>query len=390
MTQAITKENLPVNEAGHQAGNTISFIDLKAQYERIEPKIQSAIQRVLTHGKFILGPEVRDLEDKLSEFCGVKHSITCANGTDALVLGLMALDLKPGQGVLVPSFTYTSSAEAIALTGALPIFVDINEKDFNIDPESLKQSISVAKSNDIDLAGIIAVDLFGQPADYDEIQEIARNNDLWVMADAAQSFGASYKGKNVGQLAKVTTTSFFPAKPLGCYGDGGAVFTDDDELAERLQSLRVHGKGSDKYDNVRIGMNSRLDTIQAAILLEKLKIFPQEITARQAVADDYSTQLSQRYRVTVVASEKTSVWAQYTLVVEKREELAARLKENDVPTAVYYPKPLHEQTAYSGYVLDGQNLNTSSKLSKKVLSLPMHPYLDKDQKRFILTLLTDN
>lgn len=367
-----------------QTMKPIQFIDLKAQQAHIRPQIDAAIKRVLDHGAYIMGPEVFELEKQLAEFCGVKHAISCANGTDALGLGLMAKNVGPGDAVLVPSFTFAATAEVVAWVGATPIFIDSLEDTYNIDPKSLELGIQTAKKVGLRPVGIIPVDLFGQPADYDAIQAIADDHNLWVMADGAQSFGASYKGQRVGSIGDLATTSFFPAKPLGCYGDGGAVFTNDDELAAIIKSLRVHGQGSDKYDNVRIGMNGRLDTLQAAILIEKLKIFPDELVSRQTAADAYNVALKDVVQVPHVIDGATSAWAQYTVCLPKgisRVKLIADLKEAGIPTMVYYVKPLHLQTAYSSYLTAGhKNLPVCEALANEVISLPMSGYVGDDAK----------
>ena len=357
----------------------IEFIDLGAQRRRIGQRMDDAVLRVVNHGKYIMGPEVAELEKKLSAFCGAKHTLSCANGTDALGLGLMALNVKPGDAILCPSFTFAATAEVIAWYGATAIFVDVFEDTFNMDPKSLEAGIETATRRGLKPVGVIPVDLFGQPADFDKIEPIARANKMWVMSDAAQSFGATYKDRKVGTMGQITTTSFFPAKPLGCYGDGGAVFTDDDKLIEVLRSLRVHGQGTDKYDNVRIGMNGRLDTMQAAVLIEKLAIFADEIVARDKVANAYAAALKDVAIVPVVKPGYTSVWAQYTIRLpgRDRDKIAATLKAQGIPTAIYYPKPLHVQTAYRDYPVAGNGLPVSERLAKEVLALPMHPYLDE-------------
>jgi dTDP-4-amino-4,6-dideoxygalactose transaminase len=357
----------------------IEFIDLGAQRRRIGQRMDNAILRVVHHGKYIMGPEVAELEKKLAAFCGAKHVLSCANGTDALGLGLMSLNVKPGDAILCPSFTFAATAEVIAWYGATAIFVDVFEDTFNMDPASLEAGIEAAKRRGLKPVGVIPVDLFGQPADFDAIEPIARANKMWVMSDAAQSFGATYKDRKVGTMGQITTTSFFPAKPLGCYGDGGAVFTDDDTLIEVLRSLRVHGQGTDKYDNVRIGMNGRLDTMQAAVLIEKLAVFADEIVARDRVANAYNAALKDVAIVPVVKPGYTSVWAQYTIRLpgRDRDKVAAALKAQGVPTAIYYPKPLHVQTAYRDYPVAGNGLPVSERLAKEVLALPMHPYLDE-------------
>lgn len=357
----------------------IPFIDLTAQLQRIRPEIDAAIQRVLDHGRFIMGPEVYELEKQLAAFCGAKHAITCANGTDALGLGLMAKRIGPGDAVFVPSFTFAATAEVVAWMGATPVFIDSLSDTYNMAPQSLEEGIQRARKLGLTPTGIIPVDLFGQPADYDTIQAIADTHNLWIMADAAQSFGASYKGHRVGSIGDMATTSFFPAKPLGCYGDGGAVFTNDDELAEVLKSLRVHGQGADKYDNVRVGMNARLDTIQAAILLEKLKIFPEELIARQKTANAYHEIFKDTVHIPYVIDGATSAWAQYTVRLPEhmnRSQIMSRFKEANIPTMIYYVKPLHLQTAYQHYpTATGGALPICEMLANAVLSFPMSGYV---------------
>jgi len=373
-----------------KAAGPIEFVDLGAQRRRIGAGMDEAIRRVVDHGRFILGPEVGELERQLAEFCGAKHVLSCANGTDALGLALMAKGAGAGQAVLVPSFTFAATAEVVAWFGATPVFVDVLDDSFNMDPASFEAGIAAAKRLGLKPTGTIPVDLFGQPAAYDEILEIAEANGLWVICDAAQSFGASYKGRNIGTIGDLTTTSFFPAKPLGCYGDGGAIFLDDDETIAVLRSLRVHGQGSDKYDNVRIGMNARLDTMQAAVLLQKLAVFADEIAARQLVAARYGERLRHRVRVPDVQEGLSTVWAAYTVRLPEgvdRDAVAARLKEAGVPTAIYYAKPLHRQTAYRDYPVAGNGLPVSERLAGEVLSLPMHPYLEEAvQDRIVAAL----
>jgi dTDP-4-amino-4,6-dideoxygalactose transaminase len=366
-----------------ESKNEIQFIDLKAQQNLLRPAIDDAIKKVLNHGVYIFGPEVNELEKVLADFCGAKHAITCANGTDALILSLKVKDVKPGDAIFVPSFTFAASAEVVALVGATPIFVDVLSDTYNIDPQSLEKAIATAKKLKLKPTGIITVDIFGQPADYKVIEAIAKQHQLWIIQDAAQSYGGSYQNKMVGNIAEITTTSFFPAKPLGCYGDGGAIFTNDDDIATQLKSLRFHGSHpSCKYENIVIGMNSRLDTLQAAILIEKLKIFPQELKARQAVADYYTEALQEQVQTPRVLNNCQSAWAQYTLCLSKeqnRTELMTKLKEQGVPTVIYYQKPLHKQKAYEHYPTAGEtNLPVSEILAERVLSLPMHPYLGTD------------
>lgn len=360
------------------------FIDLAAQQRQIRASLDAAIGRVLDHGQYIMGPEVGELEAQLRDFTGANHALTCANGTDALSLVLMAWGVGPGDAVFVPSFTYIATAEAAAQLGATPFFVDVCEATFNIDPLSLKQAIIDCRLLDLNPAVVIAVDLFGLPASINELTNIAHNEKLKVLVDGAQSFGATYHSQPVGTLGDATTTSFFPAKPLGCYGDGGAVFTNDLDDAATINSLRLHGKGDEKYDNVRIGLNSRLDTIQAAILIEKLKIFPQELILRNKVAERYSYALQEQYRTPDIAAGFKSSWAQYTIVVDHRSSLQTHLKDWGIPSVVYYPKALSQQIGYKHYPVVSSGVKVSERLSSKVLSLPMHPYLKQsDQDRII-------
>src|ERR1700738_790120 len=371
----------------HMPAEPVAFIDLAAQRRRLRKSIDEAGSRVLAHCQFINGPEVTQLEAALAAFSGAKHVVSCASGTDALLMVLMAKDVSRGDAVLCPSFTFCATGEAVALTGATPVFVDVDEATFNMDVNSLKRGIATANRLGLKPRAVIPVDLFGQSADHDAIGAIAEAEVLFVLDDAAQAFGASYKGRRLGTLGLVTATSFFPAKPLGCFGDGGAIFTDDAELAATLRSVRVHGQGSDKYDNVRLGLTARLDTLAAAILLEKLKIFEDEIAARNLVAQRYAQGLGNLVTVPHVAGGCTSVWAQYTIRLPKgcdRDGFAATLKAQGIPTAIYYPKSMHQQTAYRDYpVVDG-GLPTCERLSSDVISLPMHAYLDEaTQERII-------
>lgn len=373
---------------------SVPFIDLKTQQALIRPQLDAAIKRVLDHGNYIMGPEVAEFEQQLAAFCGVKHAISCANGTDALGLGLMAKNVGPGDAIFVPSFTFAATAEVVAWVGATAVFIDSLPDTYNIDPASLQQGILTAKRAGLKPVGVIPVDLFGQPADYNTIQAIADEHNLWIMADGAQSFGASYHGRKVGNIGDMATTSFFPAKPLGCYGDGGAIFTNDDELAKIIKSLRVHGQGADKYDNVRIGMNGRLDTLQAAILIEKLKVFPDELVARQRTADLYNTALRDVVTVPVVMQDTTSAWAQYTVCLPEnidRTQLMADLKQQGVPSMVYYVKPIHLQTAYSGYLTaTGGALPVCENLAQRVLSLPMSGYVQAADAEYIVNAVKQN
>jgi dTDP-4-amino-4,6-dideoxygalactose transaminase len=371
----------------------IPFIDVGAQRRRLGRAIDDAVARVLAHCQFILGPEVRALESELAAFCGARHSITCSSGTDALRLVLMAWGIGPGDAVICPAFTFCATAEVPALCGATPVLADVDAETFNLDPASLERAIATAKKLGLNPRAVIPVDLFGQPADHSAIAAIAEAHGLFILDDAAQSFGATYKNRKLGAVFKggtpgaaATATSFFPAKPLGCYGDGGAIFIDDDDLAARVRSLRVHGEGVDKYDAAHIGLAARLDTIQAAVLLEKLKIFPDEIAARNAVAERYAAGLAGIAVVPRVAKDQTSVWAQYTirLPAGRRDALAAALKAQGIPTAIYYAKPLHRQAAYSGYPVADGGLPISEKLADEVISLPMHAYLDAETQERII------
>ncbi len=368
----------------------IAFIDLQAQRRRIGDRIEAAIGRVLEHGRYVMGPEVRVLEERLAAFAGVRHVVSCASGTDALQLPLMAWSIGPGDAVFVPAFTFAATAEVVALVGATPVFVDVLPDSFNMEPASLDAAIEATRAEGrLRPAAVIPVDLFGQPADYDTLQPVADRHGLRLLADTAQGFGAHYRGRRTGSIGDAASTSFFPAKPLGCYGDGGAVFTDDDELAAILRSLRVHGQGTDKYDNVRIGVNGRLDTMQAAILLEKLAIYEEEIAARDRVANAYSAALAGVSETPALIPDATSIWAQYTIKIDDRDGVADRLKAAGVPTAIYYPRPLHRQTAYRDYPTAPGGLPVSEALADRVLSLPMHPYLDRATQDRIIAAVID-
>jgi len=400
----LARSNRALSPEQYLAGNVspapVDFINLKCQQSAIRPQLEQNIHTVLRHGKYIMGPEVKELEERLAAFAGVKHCIGCASGTDALLMALMSMDVGPGDAIFTTPFTFIATAEVISLLGATPVFVDIDPKTFNIDPCKLELAIKAVKTNDpviypfstnstlkiqnskLTPKGVISVDLFGLPCDYDRINAIAKEHGLLVIEDAAQGFGGEYKGKKAGSLADIGCTSFFPAKPLGCYGDGGAVFTNDSEVADTLRSIRVHGKGTHKYDNARIGLNARLDTLQAAILNAKFDIFPQEIDLRNHVALKYTEFLSalnlQLSAPSVPAGYK-SAWAQYSVMSDKKVQIQAALKEKGIPTAIYYPKPLHLQTAfaYLGYK-DGE-MPISENCSKRIFSLPMHPYLEEKE-----------
>ncbi|MDR3509972.1 MAG: DegT/DnrJ/EryC1/StrS aminotransferase family protein [Caulobacteraceae bacterium] len=369
---------------------TIAFIDLAAQQQRIKPRIDAAIAKVLAHGGYVMGPEVREFEAQLAAHAGVAHALGCANGTEALALPLMAWGVGPGDAVFCPSFTFAATGEVIPWSGASPVFIDILPDTYNIDPAKLEAAIAAIKAEGkLVPKVIIAVDLFGQPANYPAISAIAQRHGLKLIADSAQGFGCTLNGQHPGAWADVVTTSFFPAKPLGCYGDGGAVLTQDDWLAERIDSLRVHGKATasdiagrtfehdPKYLNMRVGLNSRLDTLQAAILIEKLKIFPDEIEKRAVIADRYAKGLEGAVsQIPTVIAGGTSVWAQYTIEHPNRDGLAAHLKTQGVPSAAYYPMPMHRQDCYAIYPQPG-GLPVSEAKAETVLALPMHPYLDE-------------
>ena len=386
-------------------GYRMQFIDLAAQQERIRERTEANIAAVLDHGKYIMGPEIQRLEEKLAQYVGVKRAIACASGTDALLLALMAYEIGPGDAIFTTPFTFIATGEVISLLGATPVFVDIDPQTFNVDPSKLEPAIQAILGNaasdpaiprsDIALVpkGIIAVDLFGLPADYDNLNAIAGQHGLFVLEDAAQSFGAEYKGKRACNLTEIGCTSFFPAKPLGCYGDGGMCFTDNENLYETIQSLRVHGKGTHKYDNVRIGMNGRMDTLQAAVLLAKFDIFPEEIELRQQVARQYTRLLNQQavVQAPMVPEEMKSAWAQYSVLAKDethRTQLQSTLKEAGIPTAIYYPKPLHLQTAFKSLGYKEGDFPISEDFSSRIFSLPMHPYLSNSDQEIIAKILS--
>ena len=389
----------------------MKFIDLDVQQKRIKSSIEERMQAVLDHGQYINGPEVTELETRLASFVGARSAVGCASGTDALIMALMAYSTGPGDLIFTSPFTFIATAEVISLLGATPVFVDIDPDTFNMDPVKLEEVIQAVLTNDPSLAplpaqgsssgvprprGIIAVDLFGLPADYDRINDIARRYGLFVIEDAAQSFGAEYHGRKCCSLADISCTSFFPAKPLGCYGDGGMCFTDNEEMAAALRSIRVHGMGSDKYENVRIGINGRLDTLQAAILLAKFQIFEEEIHLRQEVAARYASHLNGGSSLSPplvlqrIPEGFLSAWAQYSVLAtddRRRTLIQDRLKEQGVPTAIYYPKPLHLQQAlaYLGY-REG-DFPVSENLAKRIFSIPMHPYLRDEEQKQIADLI---
>jgi UDP-2-acetamido-2-deoxy-ribo-hexuluronate aminotransferase len=384
----------------------MQFIDLGAQQKRIRDRLEKNITAVLDHGQYIMGPEIRLLEEKLATYVDVNFAVACGSGTDALLLALMAYNVGPGDAVFTTPFTFVATGEVISLLGATPIFVDIDPQTFNIDPSKLEQAVAAVHAKNSDLhplprtdtvkplkaRGLIAVDLFGLPADYRRLKATARQNHLFIIEDAAQSFGAEYHGEKTCALAEIGCTSFFPAKPLGCYGDGGMCFTDDQQLCESMKSARVHGKGLNKYDNVRTGINGRLDTLQAAVLLSKFDIFPEEVELRQLVADRYRELLLNLDSITVprVPEGVKSVWAQYSILAEDenhRSQLLARLKEAHIPTAIYYPKPLHLQTAYQTLGYSKGDFSVSEDCSRRIFSLPMYPYLSFAEQKQITRII---
>jgi dTDP-4-amino-4,6-dideoxygalactose transaminase len=364
----------------------IAFIDLAQQQARIRDKIDAGLTAVLNHGAYIMGPEVSALESRLGDWTKATHNISCSSGTDSLLLALHGLELQPGQGVIVPSFTFAASAEVMPTMGAIPIFAEVEADSFNLDPNKLEAALAAGKAANIDVVGIIGVGLFGQPANYDAIRTFANAHDLWLIDDAAQSFGAQWQGRPVGQLADVTCTSFFPAKPLGAYGDGGAVFTDDDKVADIIRSCRIHGMGKDKYENIRIGMTGRLDSMQAVVLDAKLDIFEEELVLRQAVADRYQTLIGDVVDTPRLAAGAASSWAQYCIKLPKtsnRDHVIKHLGASGVPTAIYYPIPMHQQPPYKAFPQSQCGLGVTLDLCRQVLALPMHPYLDEAQQQHI-------
>ena len=369
----------------------IKFLDLQKQRITIQKNLDGNIKKVLEHAKFIMGPEVKYLEEKLKIFSGTNHAITCASGTDALILSMLSLNIGKGDIVFCPSFTFPATAEAILLIGAIPVFIDVSKDTFNICYKGLIKEIEKSLKNKHKPKAIVAVDLFGLPANYRRLNEIAKKYRLSLISDAAQSYGASYYSKKVGSLSLLTCTSFFPAKPLGCYGDGGAIFTDSKEIKEKIESLRAHGKGREKYQIVDIGLNSRLDTIQAAILLAKLKIFEWENIERNRLAKVYTAQITDNLKKPLVPTNTDSVWAQYTLVSSKREKIIGFLSENNIPTMIYYPIPMHRQPAYEKYFLQQStiNLKNSDFLAKQVFSIPIHAYLSELEQEYIIEKINE-
>ncbi len=366
----------------------LPFIDLKAQYARLKPSIDVRLRRVLEHGQYVLGPEVAELETALAGFCGARHCVTVASGTEALRLPLMADGVGPGDAVFLPAFTFPATAEVVVSLGASPVFVDVDEATFNLDTESLAKAIrETRRAGTLRPRAIMPVDLFGLPADYPAIDTLARQEGLVVLADAAQSFGARLGNRAVGTLAAATATSFFPAKPLGAYGEGGAIFVDDDERAKVLKSIRAHGAGDDRYEIVRLGTNARLDTLQAAVLLAKLEVFAEELTARERWAKAFDARLSGKVKVPPRRSDASSAWAQYCVRVPGRDRVRESLTGQGIPTAIYYPKPLHFQPAFERFGSGPGSLPVSERLCEEVLALPMHPYLDEATVARITTAL---
>jgi UDP-2-acetamido-2-deoxy-ribo-hexuluronate aminotransferase len=368
----------------------MDFIDLKAQLNRIRPQVEARLKNVLDRGAFILGGEVQELEAQLSQYTGAKHVITCANGTDAILIPLMAKNIGKSDAVFVPAFTFFATAEVVSLAGATPIFVDIDPISYNMCAASLEAQIEATKKNspELNLKAVIVVDLFGLAADYDSLSAVAQKHGLFLIEDAAQGFGSQYRGKTAGNLAPIASTSFFPAKPLGCFGDGGAIFCDDDALAEKIKSIRVHGQGKHKYENVRIGLNSRLDTMQAAILLEKLAIFDDELDRRNIIADRYTNAFTGLIQTPIIPELYYSSWAQYTLRTNRRDEMIEALKTKHIPTMVYYPIPLHLQKAYEYLGYKSGSLPNAEKAAKEVISLPMHPYLTEQDQDLVIDAVT--
>lgn len=366
----------------------MQFIDLGAQRERIREKLRVAMESVVDDGRYILGPQVAEFEKQIAAYVGTRHAIACANGTDALLLPLLASGIGPGDAVFVPSFTFAATAEVVALAKAVPVFIDIDPDTYNIDIASLEAAIAMIKAEGkLKPRAIIPVDLFGLGADYEAITAIAEREKLLVIEDAAQAIGGSVNGKMCGSFAKVGSTSFYPAKPLGCYGDGGAMFTNDDEFAERLRSFAFHGKGETQYDNIHVGLNSRLDTLQAAILIEKLAILEDEMEARQKVAQRYRDGLHNVVKVAHIPEGSRSAWAQYAIETPHRDALKAHLQEQGIPTVIYYVKPLHQQVAYAHHPVAPGGLPVSESLPERILCLPMHPYLTaQDQDRIIAAI----
>ena len=371
----------------------MKFIDLKLQQSKIREKINKRIKSVLDHGNYIMGPEIFEFEERLSSYVGTKHCVSCSSGTDALLIPLMAYDIGPGDAVITTPFTYIATSEVISLLGAEPIFVDIYNKTYNINPDLIESAIENAQDKNLNVKAIMPVDLFGLPARYRLMEDLAKKHSLILIEDAAQGFGGQVKGRKAGSFGNVAATSFFPAKPLGCYGDGGAIFTNDDELFEKIKSIRVHGSGIDKYENIRLGINGRLDTIQAAILLEKFSIFDEELELRNKIASYYSNNISSKLIKPFIPKDYLSSWAQYSLLAKsefERNKIMSTLSESNIPSMIYYKQPLHLQPVFKklGY-MEG-DFPISEKISKQIFSIPMHPYLNRDDQDTIIKVLNNN
>ena len=370
----------------------MDFIDLKTQQLRIKKKVDQRIKVVLDHGKYIMGPEVVELEKKLADYVGVKYCISCSSGTDALLIPLMANGIGPGDAVITTPFTYIATAEVISLLGAEPVFADIYESTYNLNPDGIEGAIQDAERKGLKPRAIIPVDLFGLPARYRLINEVAKKYDLMIIEDAAQGFGGEIKGVKAGSFGDVASTSFFPAKPLGCYGDGGAIFTDNEELADEMRSIRVHGSGNDKYENIRLGINGRLDTIQAAILLEKLSIFDKELNSRNKIASYYSNNINSNFKKPIIPKDYLSSWAQYSILADSEEHrsmMIDKLKENNIPSMIYYKIPLHLQGVFMDLNYSKGDFPISEKISKTIFSLPMHPYLETSQQQRVIDVVNN-
>ncbi len=368
----------------------MQFIDLSAQQKQIRKNINNRIKKILDHGKYIMGPEVHELEERLANYVNVKYCISCSSGTDALLIPLLAMDIGPGDAVITSPFTYIATAEVIALVGATPVFCDIYDKTFNINPEKLQKAFDLAISKNLKPKAIMPVDLFGLPARYRIIEKFALENGLKIIEDAAQGFGGRINEKKSGSFGDVSGTSFFPAKPLGCYGDGGAIFTNNDDLASIMRSIRVHGAGKDKYENVRIGINGRLDTVQAAVLLEKIEIFDQEIVLRNNAAKYYTQNINKMFIPPYIPDKYLSSWAQYSILIPDsidRIDLIEKLKEKGIPSMVYYKIPVHLQEGYKKYGYRSGDFSISERISEKILSIPIHPYLNEDMQNEVLSVL---
>ena len=368
----------------------MKFIDLSAQQSIIREKIDQRIKKILDHGKYIMGPEINELEEKLSDYVNMKHCISCSSGTDALLIPLMALEIGPGDAVLTTPFTYIATVEVITILGATPIFCDIYDSTFNINPSGLKEAYNEALSKNLKPKAIIPVDLFGLPARYRLIKEFANEKNIFILEDAAQGFGGKIGDKLAGSFGHVAATSFFPAKPLGCYGDGGAIFTNNDELSEKMKSIRIHGGGKDKYENDRIGINGRLDSIQAAVLLEKIEIFDEELNQRQKVAEYYTHNIHKMFITPLIPSKYFSSWAQYSILIPDnldRSKLIEDLSQKGIPSMVYYKIPVHLQKGYKKYGYSRGDFQITENISNRILSLPMHPYLNQEDQNHIISAL---